>query len=162
MNALKSTALALTALLLTSACAMTPAQEQKETATVQAAYKEWRDALSSGKPEQIVGLYDDDAVLVATLANEPITTDEGRLAYFTKLMKKKNLKVTPQSEIIRFEGSDIAINTGLYTFSFTQNGKKVKVPARFTFVYEKDDGKWEIEDHHSSMLPIKGQAKKAK
>ena len=79
-----------------------------------------------------------------------------------KLMKKKNLKVTPQSEIIRFEGSDIAINTGLYTFSFTQNGKKVKVPARFTFVYEKDDGKWEIEDHHSSMLPIKGQAKKVK
>jgi uncharacterized protein (TIGR02246 family) len=151
-KSVKTIALTLAVLLTTTACAVTPEQEAKEVASVQAAYKEWRDAVASGDPKKIVGLYDDDAILLATLENKPLLTDEERLNYFTKLVKKK-IKVTPKEEHIRFEGRDIAINDGLYTFSYKVNGKTVKIPARFTFVYEKDDGRWEIETHHSSKLP---------
>jgi hypothetical protein len=48
----------------------------------------------------------------------------------------------------------VAINTGYYTRSSRQpDGKTVRNPARFTFVYEKRDGQWVIVNHHSSALP---------
>ena len=45
-----------------------------------------------------------------------------------------------------------ALDFGTYTFTF--KGDK-KVPARFTFVYQYQDGQWLIEHHHSSMMPEK-------
>ena len=44
-------------------------------------------------------------------------------------------------------------NAGLYSFSFDQNGEKKVVPARFTFVYQKQGNQWLIINHHSSKLP---------
>jgi len=43
--------------------------------------------------------------------------------------------------------------SGLYTFSFEEDGKMVSIPARFSFVYEKENGKWLIVEHHSSKVP---------
>jgi hypothetical protein len=48
---------------------------------------------------------------------------------------------------------DVAINTGFYTRTSVQDGKEVKNPARFTFVYQLRQGKWMIVEHHSSALP---------
>ena len=48
-----------------------------EREAVDAAFAEWRSALSGGKAENVVKLYDEDAVLLATLANEPITDQNG-------------------------------------------------------------------------------------
>ena len=47
-----------------------------------------------------------------------------------------------------------AIDTGLYRFTFhNADGTTDSVDARYTFVYEKRDGKWWIINHHSSLVP---------
>ena len=49
---------------------------------------------------------------------------------------------------------DIAINSGVYKFILTKDGKESDVMARFTFVYRKGlDGRWLIVEHHSSGMP---------
>nr|WP_309546648.1 SgcJ/EcaC family oxidoreductase [Xanthomonas vasicola] len=41
-----------------------------------------------------------------------------------------------------------------YTFTLTdKDGRKSNVQARYTFVYEKRDGKWLIINHHNSAMP---------
>ncbi len=153
MKSIQTTALTLALLLTTTACAVTPEQKSKDEVAVMAAYENWRNAMASRDPAKVVELYDDDAVLVATLENKPILTQEDRLRYFTKLLKMRNLKVTPKDDILKFEGRDAAVLSGTYRFSYVKNGKQVNVPARFTFVFDREDEGWEIETHHSSKFP---------
>ena len=113
--------------------------------------QEWAQALAARNPVKITALYDKEAYLYATFQNM-FDNREEILQYFNGLMKKPNLKVTFNRESIRVYG-ETAINSGLYTFSYTNNGKLVKVPARYTFVYTETPHGWLIVDHHSSILP---------
>lgn len=134
------------ALLATPAMANTKAD-------VGAAFSQWRTALSSGNAETIVNLYESDAILLATLAEKPITNQKDRLTYFTTLTANPKLKATVTEEHTRMLDKDTALVSGLYTFSFEQDGKTKEIPARYTFVYEVRDGQWMIVEHHSSMVP---------
>lgn len=121
----------------------------------EAAYADWVKALGGGKADAIVALYKPDAILLATLKNEPITNAKDRFEYFEGLTKKKDLKVTPQTTYYNIYGDNVAVVSGTYTFSFMDEKEKEEVPARFNFVFEKGtDGKWLIANHHSSKLPI--------
>jgi len=55
-------------------------------------------------------------------------------------------------QLIRVYGNT-AINTGYYTFNYVKDGKPAAIPARYSFVYVKQGGKWLIVDHHSSAVP---------
>lgn len=121
------------------------------TESVQQATHRWGNALSSGNPHHIASLYDKNAFLYATFTNNLHGPDQ-ITAYFTNLMKKKDLQVKFTEEHIRVF-KDAAVNSGLYVFSFDDNGKIVKVPARYTFVFDKEPQGWVIVDHHSSVLP---------
>jgi len=49
---------------------------------------------------------------------------------------------------------NVAINTGIYTFTLTKQEQEKKVQARYSFVYERqNDGEWLIVNHHSSAMP---------
>jgi len=126
------------------------ANEQQEVA---AAFASWRAALSSGKAENIVRLYDKDAILLATLAEKPLTTQQQRLEYFTKLAALPEIAASVTAEYIRVLDEDSAVISGLYYFSFKKDGESVVIPARYSFVYEKRDGAWIIIEHHSSKVP---------
>lgn len=132
---------------------MPPAEYANEKVQVTKAFSNWRDALASGKPENIVKLYAEDAMLLATLAKDPIDNQKDRAEYFTGLMKKPALKATVNQEHIRILDEDDAVVSGVYTFSFKEGDKVVEVPARYSFVLEKTEGKWMIVEHHSSKVP---------
>lgn len=127
------------------------AETKKE---VTAAFAAWRTALSGGKAAPIVDLYTNDALLLATLANEPITNQKERTKYFENLTAKPELKVTVNKEIIRVLDEDDATVSGVYTFSFKDGDKTVSIAARYSFVFDKIDGKWMIVEHHSSQMPM--------
>jgi uncharacterized protein (TIGR02246 family) len=130
------------------------ASAESERSEVKAAFAAWRDALAGGKAAPVVALYAKDAVLLATLANTPITTQAARTEYFTTLTAKPKLKATVNDEFVRLLDEDDAVISGIYTFSFEDAGKTVSIPARYTFVYKKLDGAWKIVEHHSSKMPM--------
>ncbi len=145
-------ATAITALIWqTPASANEYKAEEKE---VEAAFTSWRKALASGKAENVVNLYAKDAVLLATLSQKPITNQKDRMDYFNVLTAKPKLAASLTGQHIRMLDEDDAVISGLYTFSFEEGGKKVEIPARYSFVYEKQNSKWLIVEHHSSKEPI--------
>ena len=120
---------------------------------VRAALQQWVAALASGQGEApVAALYAPDAILLSTFNPIPLDTPSGIAGYFRALTQNPNLKAEIQTEKIVMLG-DGAANSGLYTFSFTRDGKEVRVPARFVFVYRRDAGRWLIVSHHSSVVP---------
>ena len=111
----------------------------------------WNDALQTGDPDTVVACYAEDAILLPTVsAKVRHNHDEIRDYFVHFLSKKPHGRITEQN--IRIY-DNIAINSGLYIFSLTEEDVHTDVAARFTFVYRKYEDGWLIIEHHSSILP---------
>lgn len=112
----------------------------------------WKVALSSGDETNVTKLYKHDAVLWGTLS--PVIRDTPELIreYFVKFATLEDIKVEFSDPVVRVY-ENTAINTGYYTFSWKENGHSIAVPARYSFVYIRENGDWKILDHHSSVIP---------
>ena len=126
-----------------------------EKTEIENVYHAWCDAIGSahGNFHEIIKYYSPNAILLPTLSPKILVNKNGGLNdYFKELTSKPNIKCNPEKLITRIYGK-IAINAGFYSFSYEQNGAKKVVPARFSFVYEKQGNQWLIVNHHSSILP---------
>lgn len=114
----------------------------------------WKELLESGDVEKITALYHESGVLMGTLSQIMRDTPETIAEYFEGFAAKKDISVEFTDELLRDYG-DIAINSGFYTFSWMEGDKKVAVPARYSFVFmkEEDMDEWLILEHHSSLIP---------
>ena len=90
--------------------------------------------------------------MLSAFAVDPLTTPDQLRAYYGKVVKEPNRKIDVTRQDVRRFGN-VASNTGLYVFHYEQDGEPVDLPARFTFVYVLDGGKWKIISHHSSIVP---------
>ena len=120
---------------------------------VSAATAKWAEVFVLDNPDPILALYAKDGVLWGTLS--PTRRDDPAAIrdYFVKAFAAlPGHKVAFGNQLIRVYG-DTAVNTGYYTFSFMKEGKPTTLPARYSFVYVKQGGKWLIADHHSSAMP---------
>ena len=149
---MKKTAITLFALVAaTSAYAQTTqtctAVEEKEIAGL---FDRWNASLKTLDPSRVVANYTSDAVLLATVQNQPRLTQEDRLNYFTKF-----LKLTPEGTInsrtIKI-GCNTASDVGTYTFKMKDGSY---VAARYSYLYSYQKGEWLISHHHSSAMPEK-------
>jgi uncharacterized protein (TIGR02246 family) len=115
-------------------------------------FNKWNASLQTGKPEGVVKLYAEDAVLLPTVDNAVRIGYEAIKSYFREFIKLK-----PKGEIIERHISVLDKNNvaddGLYAFSIVANGKNKVIKARYSFIYEKIKGKWLIKVHHSSQMP---------
>lgn len=127
------------------------AQAAPDVAT---ALTEWVAAVESHDAAKVVALYDKDAIFFSTFAVAPMKTQAERLAYYKKAVAEPDIKIDINESHPHVFG-DVAINSGLYTFHYTQEGEEVTVPARFSFAYMLKGDKWVIIDHHSSKMPGK-------
>lgn len=123
-------------------------------AEIEAAMNRWVQELGEKEPEDVVALYHEHAILLATLESEPLFSKEQRIQYFKTLMAKPDFKAVINSHNVRMLNKDTASLTGLYTFSYkNEEGETVELPARFSFLYKKMHGQWVIIEHHSSLIP---------
>jgi len=101
----------------------------------------------------MLSLYHETAVLLGTFANKPHLTPIQIANYFSALFGggKTNFEVQISDKLI-YEQNGIVFITGEYVFSWQQKNKKNEVPARFTFVFSKENGEWKIFHHHSSIM----------
>lgn len=117
---------------------------------IEGLFDRWNNALKTGNARTVSDTYLSDAVLLPTVSNKVRLTDEDRMDYFKKFLKKgPSGKIDTRT--IRI-GCNYAIDTGTYTFTFSD---KTKVSARYTFSYAWNGSAWKISSHHSSMMPEK-------
>ena len=113
----------------------------------------WNAALKTGNAEKVAALYcEPGGVLIPTVSNTIRSNHREITDYFVHF-----LQLQPSGKIntmfIRILGPDTAINSGIYTFHLVKDGKPDNVRARYTFVYQKEHGKWCIMEQHSSAMP---------
>jgi hypothetical protein len=120
---------------------------------VRAVLTRWRGLLKAQQPSAMVGLYDAQAVMLATLTDEVLLTPAQKLGYFTSLSARVGIHVTVQKEYLRMLGEDAAVLSGLYSFHFEENGAAITIPARFSMALECRADAWMIVEHHSSRMP---------
>ncbi|WP_209015688.1 nuclear transport factor 2 family protein [Roseibium sp. RKSG952] len=113
--------------------------------------KQWTIAVGSGHIEAILALYAPDAILVPTLSNEVVVTEEGRRRYFEFFLSNGVSECLVDGEVIRInhELRTVAIG-GIYTFYLRNGSGEQTVEARFLFTLEEIGGRWLITGHHSS------------
>ena len=111
-------------------------------------FNQWNNALKTGNPKDVVTLYARDAILLPTVSNKVRHNHEEIEDYFVRFLAKVPSGKIDESNVRIF--SDLAINSGVYTFAFADGST---VQARYTFVYKREGEDWLITEHHSSQMP---------
>lgn len=115
---------------------------------IESLFERWNSALQSGSAKKVTDLYDKDATFLPTMSAKSCRNPQEIEDYFIQF-QANNPKGEINESNIRSLGN-IAINSGIYTFTFKGNSK---VQARYTFVYQWSGQDWKIIEHHSSLLP---------
>lgn len=123
-----------------------------EEKAVRDAGQNWAEAIAAGNVDRILDLYDEKAILLGTLSQVTRKDPQAIREYFRGFCCRESMKGEFTDINIRLFDK-VAVNSGTYVFTWMQEGKKVRVPARFTFVYKLDRGSWKIIEHHSSLIP---------
>ena len=113
-------------------------------------FDRWNVSLKTLDPSRVVANYATDAVLLATVQNQPRLTQDDRLNYFTKFLKSAP-EGTINSRTIKI-GCNTASDVGTYTFKMKDGSQ---VAARYSYIYSYQNGEWLIAHHHSSAMPEK-------
>ncbi|GAB2736273.1 SgcJ/EcaC family oxidoreductase [Streptomyces bullii] len=134
-----------------------PAKSSARTATeaqVLGLFDNWNAALQTGDPQKVADLYASDAVLLPTVSNKVRTDRAGIVDYFEHFLANKPYGTKLESHVNVLDENSV-IDTGVYEFALTDHDTGVKntVKARYTYEYEKRNGKWLIVNHHSSKMP---------
>ncbi len=117
---------------------------------VAALFDRWNESLLTGDAKAVAAHYSGTAVLLPTLSNTPRLTDDARIDYFKRFLKKHpSGKIDTRTIKV---GCNTALDTGTYTFTF---GDTSQVQARYTFTYQLDGDNWQTTSHHSSLMPEK-------
>jgi len=120
-------------------------------ADISALFQQWNQSLQTRQPAEVANHYADDAILIPTISSG-VRHNLGEIEdYFQKFLafhpdgriEEENIQVY----------CDIAVNSGIYTFTLIKKGLPTEMRARFTFVYHKVGDRWLIVDHHSSAMP---------
>jgi uncharacterized protein (TIGR02246 family) len=118
-------------------------------AEIAALFDRWNQMLQTGDPSQVVALYAEKSILLPTLSNKPRLTPSEKEDYFRHFLKKHPFARIDLREI-EIDGN-MAVDSGLYTFTFAGTDKVVR--ARYSFTYRWDGSRWLIVSHHSSVMP---------
>ena len=111
-------------------------------------FEVWNNALQTGDPKKVAKLYETNAILLPTVSNKVRHNHEEIADYFVHFLAKGPVGKIDESNVRTF--GDVAINSGVYTFTF-KDGSSVQ--ARFSYVYRWNGQEWRIIEHHSSAMP---------
>ena len=143
---MKTLRYAIAAFLLGIPLAQVMAHEADQDIT--SLFDEWNSAIQTGNPKNVAALYEGTAILLPTMSNRVRHNHDEIEDYFVQFLAKGPKGKIDEGNIRVF--GDVAINSGLYTFTFEDDSA---VQARFTFVYRWNGQRWMIVEHHSSAMP---------
>ncbi len=117
-------------------------------AEILALFDEWNSALATGEPKNVAALYETNGILLPTVSNQVRHNHAEIEDYFVHFLAKGPQGAIDEANVRIF--GDIAINSGVYTFTFADGAV---VQARYTYVYRWNGQRWLIIEHHSSQMP---------
>jgi uncharacterized protein (TIGR02246 family) len=116
---------------------------------IAALFDRWNESLKTGDPYKVVANYAPKSVLLATVSSKPRFTVDEKADYFHHFLQNQP-DGRIDSRTIELD-CNLAIDEGLYSFTFKKTGVTVK--ARYSFTYKWDGNQWLITSHHSSRVP---------
>lgn len=110
-------------------------------------FHQWRNAVASRNPDELVNFYTDDATLSVGKAGEPIKGKAAIRAYYVGLLARHPQPVVVSSEVA--PGCNSAVVTGfiLYRVTGARKGTRDLLGGRFTTEFALVDGAWRIAKH---------------
>lgn len=159
---MKLTVAALTMAAVAGIASVPSAAEAKATsaecvavtqAQVDGLFKQFNDGFQTQNPDVMTALFSRDAVLLPTVSGKMRTDGASIRAYFVDFLPNKPFGTITESETTL--GCNTATRVGNWTVRLTNptTGVVSDVPARFSFIYVHEDGKWKIAHLHSSARP---------
>ena len=117
------------------------------------ALKRWIDLVSVQDMQGVVNLYTNDALLLGTFSNEIRIGKDEIEKYFEFFLAKNPKALVVNSKMHILNEDNFTVN-GFYDFEVdSAQGDRNLAHARFTFVFQRQDGEFKILSHHSSVMP---------
>jgi uncharacterized protein (TIGR02246 family) len=122
-------------------------------AAVERQFDLFNQAWATKNPDRVAALFAPDAVLLATVSNQPRTTPGAVRDYFVSFLKGSPVGRINTSTVRL--GCNTASRVGTWTVTLTDanTGGKTDVKARYSFIYKYQGGRWWIDHLHSSKMP---------
>ena len=144
------------ALAFSSIVPITPVQAQTNCPRVTrpeiaGLFDRWNSSLQTRDPNLVTKNYARNAILLPTVSNQVRRNHKEIHDYFVNFLQLQPVGKINFRSIRLYCG--VAIDSGVYTFALTNNGKTQEVKARYTFVYNRVGNQWLIAEHHSSAMP---------
>ena len=116
-------------------------------------FDHWNTALASSNLSELLGLYDEDAVLVARPGEEPYSGKLAISAFYEGLMRRY-----PQASILSRTieyGCNSATESGFVVYRITgkRKGTRMLLGGRYVTQYQLENGAWRIVRHHLGAVP---------
>lgn len=113
----------------------------------------WVESLKTKDPQKVANLYHDELSFLPTVSDEFKKGKGGAEEYFIHFLQKK-----PKGSLVKDETKvltcEIYLHSGFYDFEIEgDQGERIIVEARFSFLWILDNGEWKIIHHHSSEKP---------
>lgn len=107
----------------------------------------WAETFNADK-SKLTNLYAPEASLHGTSSEELLVGRDRIQSYFHggATVEVKTLRCSDLA-------ADMALLVGHYLFSNDLDGKPIRIPARFTFILQRENDNWQILHHHSSATP---------
>jgi hypothetical protein len=79
--------------------------------------------------------------------------------YFKDFVQKNPFGTITDDSVQMYDGGEAYLHTGMYVFELGDDGNRVPVGARFSYMWRREAGAWKISHHHSSVVPATSNSK---
>ncbi|MHB8930426.1 MAG: nuclear transport factor 2 family protein [Melioribacteraceae bacterium] len=114
----------------------------------------WLNVVNKGEIENILALYNENAVLIPTFSNRVLDSRAKIRSYFEQLRTRDRLSVDLHEKFVNVQKitETIYALSGIYCWRFAVDGELLSFEARFSFVLDLSLTS-PIIHHHSSQIP---------
>ncbi len=114
----------------------------------------WIESINSRNLKNVLGFYDETAILLPTFSNKFFHNPKGIKSYFVKISSHKELLVKLHDNTLTVQdlSNGLYSLSGIYCWRFEVDGEVLNFEARFTFIMNIKKTS-PIIHHHSSQIP---------
>lgn len=119
-----------------------------------AVIKTWMSFVNQGDIENLLALYDENAVLIPTFSNRLLSKPSSIREYFKRLFSREEISIALHENTLIGQPVKDALYSlcGIYCWRFAIDGELFSFEARFSYLLNTTSPK-PIIHHHSSQIP---------